>query len=81
MDSESSQEAAHAEYPPIQHKGTEVSLFAFTSHNPLVFSGSETSEDPQGFLDKVVWMCRVLECSSTRMVDLATFCLLDITKD
>ena len=42
-DSKSSQETTQAESPPIQHKGTEVSLSAFMRHNPPIFSGSDSS--------------------------------------
>ena len=42
-DSKSSQETTQAESPPVQHRGTEVSLSAFMRHNPPIFSGSDSS--------------------------------------
>ena len=67
------QEMTHAESPPIQHRGTEVSLSIFTRHNPPVFNGSDASEDPQKFVDDVVWICKALGCFFTWMVELAAF--------
>ena len=77
---EASQEAVQLEQPLVQPTRVEVSLNAFTKLNPPTFSGSDIHEDPQAFVEEVSWICRGLDYSPTRMVQLAAFRLRDIAR-
>ena len=57
-----------------------VSFSEFVKLQPPTFSGSDSSEDPQQFLDGISRVCRALGCSSQRMVQLAEFRLWDVAQ-
>ena len=39
----------------------------------MSFCGSDPQEDPQALIDEVSWICRGLDFSPTRMVELVAF--------
>nr|XP_009795248.1 PREDICTED: uncharacterized protein LOC104241971 [Nicotiana sylvestris] len=56
-----------------------VSLHEFVKLKSPKFTGSDSSADPQGFLDGTLKALRALGCSSERAVELASYKLEDMT--
>ncbi|KAK6776052.1 hypothetical protein RDI58_027053 [Solanum bulbocastanum] len=57
------------------------SIREFLELKPPVFTGASEAEDPLLFLDGIQKSLDTLECSSTRSVELAAYCLQDITEE
>ncbi|XP_059315659.1 uncharacterized protein LOC132066351 [Lycium ferocissimum] len=57
------------------------SIREFLDMKPPVFTGASETEDPLLFLDGIQKALDALECSSTRSVELAAYCLQDIAED
>ncbi|WRX31003.1 Retrotransposon gag domain - like 10 [Theobroma cacao] len=68
--------------PPEGDKGQmKVSLTDFLKLKPPSFTGSDVSEKPQVFLDKMEKIYNAMGCSSFRSVELVAFQLEDVTQE
>ncbi|WRX29424.1 Reverse transcriptase domain - like 10 [Theobroma cacao] len=64
---------ADRQYREVERDHLEISLPDFLKLKPPSFSGSDASEKPQVFLDKMEKICKALGCSNVRSVELAAF--------
>ncbi|WRX29260.1 Retrotransposon gag domain - like 10 [Theobroma cacao] len=69
------------QYREVERDHLEISLPDFLKLKPPSFSGSDASEKPQVFLDKMEKICKALGCSSVRSLELATFRLEDVAQE
>ncbi|EOY31660.1 Uncharacterized protein TCM_038639 [Theobroma cacao] len=81
QESPSSQGQADHQHHEEERGHLDISLPDFLKLKPPTFSGSDASEKPQVFLDKMEKICKALGCSSVRSVELATFQLEDVAQE
>ena len=80
IERETRQQERHVEPQGVVMGVTHVSYSEFVKLQPPTFSGVDTAEDPQQFLDGIGRVCRALGCTSQRMVQLAEFRLRDVAQ-
>ncbi|EOY08660.1 Uncharacterized protein TCM_023615 [Theobroma cacao] len=73
QESPSSQGQADHQHHEEERGHLDISLPDFLKLKPPTFTGSDASEKPQVFLDKMEKICKSLGCSSVRSVELAAF--------
>ncbi|EOX94130.1 DNA/RNA polymerases superfamily protein [Theobroma cacao] len=81
QESPSSQGQADHQHHEEERGHLDISLPDFLKLKPPTFSGSDASEKPQVFLDKMEKICKALGCSSVRSVELAAFQLEDVSQE
>ncbi|EOX94096.1 Uncharacterized protein TCM_003239 [Theobroma cacao] len=81
QESPSSQGQADHQHHEEERGHLDISLPDFLKLKPPTFSGSDASEKPQVFLDKMEKICKALGCSSVRSVELAAFQLEDVAQE
>ncbi|EOX94115.1 Uncharacterized protein TCM_003326 [Theobroma cacao] len=81
QESPSSQGQADHQHHEEEKGHLDISLPDFLKLKPPTFTGSDASEKPQVFLDKMEKICKALGCSSVRSVELAAFQLEDVAQE
>ncbi|XP_017974363.1 PREDICTED: uncharacterized protein LOC108661520 [Theobroma cacao] len=81
QESPSSQGQADHQHHEEERGHLDISLPDFLKLKPPTFSGSDASEKPQVFLDKMEKICKALGCSSVRSVELVAFQLEDVAQE
>ncbi|WRX19285.1 zinc finger protein [Theobroma cacao] len=78
QESPSSQRQVDRQHHEVENGHLKISLLDFLKLKPQSFSGSDASEKPQVFLDKMEKICKALGCSGVRLGELVAFRLEDV---
>lgn len=59
--------------PPVEMVTREVKIYEFLKLKSSVFSGEDSNEDPQWFLDGIEKACKAFKCSNACQVELGAY--------